>query len=125
MSENLYWHFLPNNGKLGRGDGRKVIVGETLRVDGAPVLCDHGLHASERIIDAIPTRAVWKRCGLSGCGLIVLLQMRSWMLLGMLLGLLGMLLGILLGLLGMLLGMLLGLLGLLLGMLLGLLKMSG
>ena len=53
MNDKLYWHFLPDDGKLDNGDGREVVVGETLRVEGTPVLCQHGLHASERIIDAL------------------------------------------------------------------------
>ena len=38
---------------LGHGDGRAVRVGETLTVDGDPVLCEHGLHASRRVLDAL------------------------------------------------------------------------
>jgi len=53
MSDKMYWHFLPDDGILANGDGRKVVVGETLRIEGEPVLCDHGFHASERIIDAL------------------------------------------------------------------------
>lgn len=49
----LGWHFLPNDLSLGHGDGRKVEVGETLTVDCEPVLCESGLHASERPLDAL------------------------------------------------------------------------
>ena len=47
------WHFLKEDCCLGYGDGRKVVVGETLTVDCEPILCQSGLHASERIIDAL------------------------------------------------------------------------
>jgi hypothetical protein len=39
--------------RLGYGDGRAVVVGETLTVEGEPVLCEHGLHWSQRILDAL------------------------------------------------------------------------
>ena len=51
--ENTYWHFLPESRCLQYGDGREVVVGETLRVTGSPVLCKRGLHASARAIDAL------------------------------------------------------------------------
>ena len=55
--QQLYWHFVrvDDNGtpRLGYDDNRVVTVGETLRVDGEPVLCQHGLHASKRVIDAL------------------------------------------------------------------------
>ena len=38
--------------RLPHGDGRLVVVGETLTVEGEVVPCKHGLHASHRIIDA-------------------------------------------------------------------------
>ena len=53
MSDKLYWHFLPDDGRLANGDGRQVQVGETLRIEGEPVLCKHGFHASENILDAL------------------------------------------------------------------------
>ena len=53
MSEKLYWHFLPDDGKLANGDSRQVKVGEMLRIEGEPALCEHGFNASERIIDAL------------------------------------------------------------------------
>jgi len=49
----LAWHFLPADLRLGNGDGREVRVGETLRHEGPLVLCKSGMHASERIIDAL------------------------------------------------------------------------
>ena len=45
----LAWHW--HNGKL--RDGRPVIVGETITHDGLLVLCESGLHASERAADAL------------------------------------------------------------------------
>ena len=49
----LGWHFARSDGCLGYDDGRKIIVGETLTVDCDPVLCESGLHAAERVIDAL------------------------------------------------------------------------
>jgi len=49
----LGWHFARSDGCLGYGDGRKIIVGETLTVDCDPVLCESGLHAAEGAIDAL------------------------------------------------------------------------
>ena len=52
-----YYHFIRINadGKpyLGYADNRIVTVGETITVEGEPILCEHGLHASARIIDAL------------------------------------------------------------------------
>jgi hypothetical protein len=53
VSDKLYWHFAKDDGRLGYGDGREIKVGETLRVEGDLVMCDHGLHASESIVDAL------------------------------------------------------------------------
>ena len=56
------WHFTDVDCKLRYADGRKVVAGETLTVDCDPVLCKRGLHASERIIDALsnaPGLYVW------------------------------------------------------------------
>lgn len=54
MSEKvLAWHFLPSGGRLANGDRRKVRVGHTLRHKGQIVLCESGLHASVRAIDAL------------------------------------------------------------------------
>jgi len=47
-----FW-FSPDDKKLAYGDGRKVRVGTTHTVEGKPVLCEFGLHASERLIDAL------------------------------------------------------------------------
>ena len=51
--EGTYWHFLTEDRCLGYDDGRKVVVGETLRMDESPILCERGFHASERVIDAL------------------------------------------------------------------------
>ena len=48
-----YWHFANDNQCLGYGDGRKIVVGETLKVPPPIELCERGLHASERAIDAL------------------------------------------------------------------------
>ncbi len=54
MDFTLAWHFLPEDGKLANGDGRTVVAGETYRVDAAKIkLCEFGLHASIRAIDAL------------------------------------------------------------------------
>ena len=45
------WYF--STGVLGHGDGRPVVVGETHEVEGPLELCHRGLHASERVIDAL------------------------------------------------------------------------
>jgi CO/xanthine dehydrogenase Mo-binding subunit len=58
MSEQaLYWHFIrvdeDGTPRLGYGDNRAVVVGETLRVEGTPIPCRHGLHASKSILNAL------------------------------------------------------------------------
>ena len=56
------WHFTNLDCKLHFDDGRKVVAGETLTVDCDLILCKRGLHASERIIDALsyaPGLYVW------------------------------------------------------------------
>jgi hypothetical protein len=56
------WHFTKLDCKLRYDDGRKVVAGETLTVDCAPILCAQGLHASNLIIDALsnaPGLYVW------------------------------------------------------------------
>ena len=47
------WHFLPEDRRLSNGDNRLVVPGKRLSVRGDIVLCEHGLHASERPIDAL------------------------------------------------------------------------
>ena len=47
------WHFAEETRRLRYGDEREIRVGETHEVDGEPVLCNHGLHASESALDAL------------------------------------------------------------------------
>ena len=47
------WYFAPAGNRLKYGDNRLVRVGTTHTVEGTPKLCEHGLHASEQIIDAL------------------------------------------------------------------------
>ena len=47
------WHFANNDLRLGYDDGREIVAGESLRVEGAPVLCETGLHGSIRLLDAL------------------------------------------------------------------------
>lgn len=50
----LAWHFLPDDGFTRYPPRQKVVVGEWLQVDPARLqLCEYGLHASTRIIDAL------------------------------------------------------------------------
>ena len=55
MSESvLAWHFLRPSRIPGAGSRKRPLyVGHLWRVKGPPVLCKHGLHASERILDAL------------------------------------------------------------------------
>ena len=52
------WHFLAEGKKLRNGDGRDVIVGEWMAARmparyPTPTLCESGMHASKRVIDAL------------------------------------------------------------------------
>ena len=47
------WHFASTDKKLRYGDGRQMRIGRTHKVKGKPELCENGLHASERLIDAL------------------------------------------------------------------------
>ena len=47
----LGWHWVRAERRL--LDGQPVEQGRTYRMDGKPVLCERGFHASERIIDAL------------------------------------------------------------------------
>ena len=47
----LAWHF--STGKLNYGDDRKISVSKKHSVKGEIVICNNGLHGSERIIDAL------------------------------------------------------------------------
>lgn len=51
MSKVLGWHF--SNGSLAYGDDRKIVAGKLYTVKKPIVLCNHGLHASVRAIDAL------------------------------------------------------------------------
>ena len=53
MAELLGWHFVREDRRLGYGDGREVKMGETLTVEGPLEMCQHGLHASVRALDAL------------------------------------------------------------------------
>jgi hypothetical protein len=50
--KNLYWHFAPDNRKT-RYSNEPIIVGQTLKVKPPVELCERGLHASKRAIDAL------------------------------------------------------------------------
>jgi hypothetical protein len=49
--QTLAWHFLSDDGKT--RDGIKVTPGQTLQVEPPLRMCEHGLHASVRAIDAL------------------------------------------------------------------------
>ncbi len=49
----LAWHFCRSDMRLGNGDGRQIVVGETLVHDGVLELCEQGLHASRLLLDAL------------------------------------------------------------------------
>jgi hypothetical protein len=57
MDTQQYWHFVQvdeeGTPRSEYGDKRVVKVGETLTVEGTPVLCEFGLHASKRLGDAL------------------------------------------------------------------------
>jgi hypothetical protein len=48
-----YFYFSATNRRLRYGDGRKIKIGGTHTVKGSVKLCEHDLHASKRIIDAL------------------------------------------------------------------------
>ena len=57
------WWFEPADGRLQFNDGRKPIKGRTHKVKCEPVLCESGLHASVRLIDALQyatSDVVWR-----------------------------------------------------------------
>ena len=49
----LAWHFLPDNGRMRWGKWKPVRAGVTYVHSGPIKLCEHGLHASVRAIDAL------------------------------------------------------------------------
>src|ERR1035441_6698173 len=48
----LGWHFADETETLRFGDGRKIKVGTTHKVDCKPTLCEKGLHASKTVLEA-------------------------------------------------------------------------
>lgn len=52
--KKLGWHFLPADMKLEYGDGRLVVVGQTLSMNGRakPQCCSDGMHAAEKLTQA-------------------------------------------------------------------------
>jgi len=46
------WHFLRNTKRLGYKDGRKVKLNKWFYSEGKIILCNNGMHASKRILDA-------------------------------------------------------------------------
>jgi hypothetical protein len=50
---SLYWHWISEDRKLRYSDGREVKVGEKLTCQGPLSLCERGMHASRRAIDAL------------------------------------------------------------------------
>ena len=67
-SELLVWHFANNDGKLGYKDGRTIILGEMLKVEGEIIPCKFGLHGSAFAFDALnyAQGTLLSRCKLSG-----------------------------------------------------------
>ena len=53
MTEDLFWHFLPDDGRLQFGSREKVVVGKTLKMAKKPKMCVCGYHVSVRAIDAL------------------------------------------------------------------------
>jgi hypothetical protein len=49
----LAWYFSDESRTLRHGDGRKIELGCSHEVEGNPVLCEHGLHASVKLLDAL------------------------------------------------------------------------
>src|ERR1035437_4089048 len=49
----LGWHFADETETLRFGDGRKIKVGTTHKVNCKPVLCESGLHASKTVFEAL------------------------------------------------------------------------
>ena len=51
--EGTYWHFINADRCLGYGDGRKVLLGKTLKVEGEIQPYRRGLHASKYVFNAL------------------------------------------------------------------------
>ena len=52
MSKTIYWHFSETNRLLRYSDGREIVAGQTLEIEGEPELCKRGLHACKNLLDA-------------------------------------------------------------------------
>ncbi len=53
MKKIKAWHFLQDDKHLRWGTREVVEIGGTSSCDGDIVLCENGMHGSERIIDAL------------------------------------------------------------------------
>lgn len=53
MTESIDGWWFAAGDTLPHGDGRKIVIGETLRVYGKIIPCEHGLHASIDPFDAL------------------------------------------------------------------------
>ena len=49
----LGWHFLPEDGRLRWGTREVVVAGKTCAATGPLKMCENGMHASRRLIDAL------------------------------------------------------------------------
>ena len=59
----LAWYFSGTDKRLRYDDGREIAIGIRHTVKGKPDLCNHGLHASVRLIDALgyaPGPVLWR-----------------------------------------------------------------
>lgn len=59
----LAWYFSRTDKKLRYNDGRKIVAGKMHTVKNTPVLCEAGLHGSEKVVDALsyaPGSYVWR-----------------------------------------------------------------
>jgi hypothetical protein len=57
------WYFGTEDRRLAHGDGRRIVTGRTHKIKGTPILCEHGLHGSNRLIDALKYSAgpiIWR-----------------------------------------------------------------
>ena len=71
MKQVKGWWFGTTDRKLLNSDGRKIVIGKTHKVKGEIVPCEHGLHLSKKIIDALqyaPGPVIYK---VVGSGVIV------------------------------------------------------
>ena len=57
------WYFSKVSKKLRYGDNREIAIGVTHKIEGAPVPCEHGLHGSVKLADALkyaPGPVIWE-----------------------------------------------------------------